>query len=68
MPNRRRLKFDRLAKKFEELARELKETQDAKQRREYLQQMKSVINDVDELILEEHPTLGVPAAPDARTE
>jgi hypothetical protein len=68
MLNRRRLKFDRLAKKFEELARELKETQDAKQRREYLQQMKSVIDDVDELILEEHPTLGVSSDPDARAD
>ena len=68
MPNRRRLKFERLAKKFEALALELKETQEPKQRREYLQQMKSVINDVDELILEEHPTLGVPPDSGARTE
>jgi sugar-specific transcriptional regulator TrmB len=68
MPNRRRWKFERLAKKFEELARELKDAQEPKERREYLQQMRSVINDVDELILEEHPTLGVPSDSDARTD
>jgi hypothetical protein len=68
MPHRRRLRFERLAKKFEALALELKESQDPKERREYLQQMKSVINDVDELILEEHPTLGVSSDPDARTD
>jgi hypothetical protein len=45
----RRWRFQQLAKQFGALARDLNESEDAQQRREYLLRMKAVLNEVDEL-------------------
>ena len=43
-------RFEQLAKNFEALESGLKECPDAEQRKEKLQQMKAILNDVDELL------------------
>jgi hypothetical protein len=48
--------FERLAKQFEALERDLNECQDAEQRKEHLLLMQAVLNEVDKL-LRETPTL-----------
>jgi hypothetical protein len=46
-----RWQFEQLAKHFEELVRDLTECKDAEQRREFLLRMKTILNEVDELML-----------------
>jgi hypothetical protein len=48
--HRTQWQFERLAKKFEALECDLKECQDAAQRKENLQHMKAILNEVDELL------------------
>jgi hypothetical protein len=51
----RRWRFQDLAKKFEGLVRDLNESEDTEQRKEYLLRMKAILNEVDELILKATP-------------
>jgi hypothetical protein len=50
-----RWRFQRLSKQFEALVRDLNDSQDAGQRREYLRRMSVILNQVDELILKQYP-------------
>jgi hypothetical protein len=76
MANLQRWKFEHLAKEFESLMRDLNDCQDAERQRELLLRMKTVIEQVDELmkivmdqvdevILREPATLVLPQDPDA---
>jgi hypothetical protein len=46
---------NRLAKEFEAAVRDLNESQDAEQRKEFLRRMSVILNQVDELILKQYP-------------
>ncbi len=46
-----RWRFQQLAKQFEVLVRDLKESEDAEQRKQFLLRMKAILNEVDELTL-----------------
>jgi len=50
-----RQRFQRLSNQFEALVRDLNESQDAEQRKEFLRRMSVILNQVDELILKEYP-------------
>jgi hypothetical protein len=50
-----RQRFQRLSKQFEALVRDLNDSQDAEQRKEYLRRMSVILNQVDELILKQYP-------------
>jgi hypothetical protein len=50
---------------FESLMRDLNDCQDAERQRELLLRMKTVIEQVDEVILRESATLVLPQDPDA---
>jgi hypothetical protein len=50
-----RQRFQRLSNQFEALVRDLNESQDAEQRKEYLRRMSVILNQVDELILKQYP-------------
>jgi hypothetical protein len=76
MANLQRWKFERLAKEFESLMRDLNDCQDAERQRELLlrmntvieqvdELMKIVIDQVDEVILREPATLVLPQDSDA---
>ena len=65
MANLQRWKFERLATEFESLMRDLNDCQDAERQRELLLRMKTVIDQVDEVILREPATLVLPQDPDA---
>jgi hypothetical protein len=51
----RRWRFQQLAKQFEVLVRDLNESEDTEQRKEYLLRMKAILNEVDELTLRAIP-------------
>jgi hypothetical protein len=72
MPNTRQLRLQWLATQFEALADDLNKSNDSQQRKEFLRRMKVILNEVDELILLEHPTVDskhnaiLPQEPNAR--
>jgi chemotaxis protein histidine kinase CheA len=51
----RRWRFQQLAKRFERLVRDLNDSEDTEQRKDYLLQMKAILNEVDELTLRAIP-------------
>ena len=52
------LRLERFTQQFEALAADLRQTQDARDRRDILRRMKVVIDETDKVVLEEYATSG----------